>query len=154
MESKTKTADLSVRAAFALFQGAILAMAYPLFYFVFPVLVRTYPLLFLFVVIPALSFLTSLFINLFLQYMYCGSTNINSTSMAASISPLSTVVLGGLSYFLPFIRLPISQLFPELPQESLEEAKFARDIWGYSFYLFWAGVYGQTIGSGMIAACP
>ena len=76
--------------------------------------------------------------------------------MAASISPLSTVVLGGLSYFLPFLRLPISQLFPELPQthESPEDAKFARDIWGYSFYLFWAGVYGQTIGSGMIAACP
>lgn len=154
MESKTKTADLSVRASFALFQGAILAMAYPLFYFIAPVPVQTYPLVFLFLVIPILSFLSSLFINWFLQYMYCGSANINTISIAASISPLTTVVLGGLSYFLPFLRLPISQLFPELPQESPEDAKFSRDIWGYSFYLFWAGVYGQTMGSGMIAACP
>lgn len=154
MESKTKTADTTVRASFALIQGAILAMSFPLFYFLMPDTVRAMPSLFLFVVLPLLSFLMSLVINWFLQYMYCGSVSVNGITMAAAVSPITTLVLNGLSYLMPFLRSPIKQLLPELPQENPEEATFVQDIWGYAFYLFWAGVYGQTIGSGMIAACP
>jgi hypothetical protein len=65
MESKTKTADLTVRASFALIQGAVLAMALPLLYFMLPAYVRMYPLLFLFAIIPAVSFVSSLMINWF-----------------------------------------------------------------------------------------
>ena len=157
MESKTKTADITVRASFALIQGALLAMSFPLFYFAMPEIVRGFPALFLFVVFPFLSFLLSLFLNWFLQYMYCGAVSVNGIITAASMSPLNTFILMGLSYIMPFLRSPVTQLLPELPQDSQqnpEEAAFARDIWGYAFYLFWAGVYGQTIGSSMIAACP
>lgn len=154
MESKTKTADTTVRASFALIQGAILAMSFPLFYFLMPDTVRSMPSLFLFVVLPILSFFMSLVINWFLQYMYCGSVSVNGITMASAVSPVATLVLNGLSYLMPFLRNPIKQLLPELPQESPEEAMFVQDIWGYAFYLFWAGVYGQTIGSGMISACP
>lgn len=154
MESKTKTADTTVRASFALIQGAFLAMSFPLFYFLMPDSLRAMPSLFLFIVFPFLSFLTSLLMNWFLQYMYCGSVSVNGITMAAAVSPVATLVLTGLSYMMPFLRNPIIQLLPELPQENPEEAKFVQDIWGYAFYLFWAGVYGQTIGSGMIAACP
>jgi hypothetical protein len=154
MESKTKTADITVRASFALIHGAILAMSFPLLYFLFPDIVRGVPSLFLFVVFPFLAFLLSLFLNWFLQYMYCGSVSVNGITMAAAMSPLTTEILVALAYFMPFLKNPVLQLLPELPQESPEEATFARDIWGYAFYLFWAGVYGQTIGSGMIAACP
>ncbi len=157
MESKTKTADITVRASFALIHGAILAMSFPLFYFLMPEIVRGVPALFLFIVFPLLAFLLSLFLNWFLQYMYCGAVSVNGITMAAAMSPLTTEVLVALAYFMPFLKGPILQLLPELPQqagEPLEDATFARDIWGYAFYLFWAGVYGQTIGSGMIAACP
>jgi hypothetical protein len=152
--SKTKTADTTVRASFALFQGAVLAMSYPLFYFMFPAAVAAAPFLFLFVVFPILAFFNSVFINWFLQYLYCGSVSVPGIFKAAVVSPIATVILGGLAYMLPFLRSPVTQLIPELPQDSTEDARFAREIWGYSFYLFWAGVYGQTIGSGMIAVCP
>jgi hypothetical protein len=154
MESKTKTADVTVRASFALIEGAILAMSFPLFYFLMPEVVRGVPALFLFVIFPLLSFLLSLFLNWFLQYMYCGAVSVNGITMAAAMSPLTTEILVALAYFMPFLKNPVLQLLPELPQESPEEAIFVRDIWGYAFYLFWAGVYGQTIGSGMISACP
>ena len=154
MESKTKTADVTVRASFALIEGAILAMSFPLFYFLMPEVVRGVPALFLFVIFPFLSFLLSLFLNWFLQYMYCGAVSVNGITMASAMSPLTTEILVALAYFMPFLKNPVVQLLPELPQESPEEAMFVRDIWGYAFYLFWAGVYGQTIGSGMISACP
>ncbi len=154
MGTKTKTADTTVRAAFALIQGAVLGMAYPLFFFMFPAYVQAFPALFLFGVIPILSFLSGLLINWFLQYMYCRAVDISAISMASGISPLIVYILGGLAYFFSFLRAPINQLFTELPQESPQEAVFARELWGYGFYLFWAGVYGQTLGSGMIAACP
>lgn len=154
MENKTKTADITVRASFALIQGAILAMSFPLVYFLLPDIVRAAPALFLFAVFPLLSFLTSLFLNWFLQYMYCGAVSVNGITMASAMSPLNTVILMGVTYIMPFLKNPVLQLLPELPQGSPEDAVFAREIWGYSFYLFWAGVYGQTIGSSMIAACP
>lgn len=154
MATKTKTADTSVRAAFALMQGAVIAMSYPLFFFMLPGYVQAFPALFLGFVIPVLSFLSSLLMNWFLQYMYCGSIDFSGISMASAISPLFVYILGGLAYFFPFLRTPITQLFTELPQGSPEDALFARELWGYSFYLFWAGVYGQTLGSGMIASCP
>ncbi len=154
METKTKTADITVRASFAIIQGALLAMSYPLFYFLMPDTVRALPALFLFVILPVLSFAISLLMNWFLQFMYCGSVSLPGITMAAAMSPLATEILAGLAYLLPFIRGPITQLLPEVSQENPEEALFARDLWGFAFYLFWAGVYGQTIGSGMISSCP
>ena len=154
MESKTKTADITVRASFALIEGALLAMLYPLFYFLFPALVKSSTVLFLFLVFPAVSFFISMLMNVFLQYLYCGSVSIGKTATASAITPLSTGIAALLAYFLPFLRGPIGQLFSESPQDNLEEATFIKDIWGYAFYLFWGGVYGQTIGSGMISSCP
>ena len=154
MADKTSTADLTVRASFSVAAAVLIAMSLPLMYAIVPDSVRTMLPLFLFVIIPILSFLTSMFMNWFLQYMYCKSVSAGTISMAAGMSPLLIVVLSLFSYFLPFLRSPVTQLFAELPQDSPEEAKFARELWGYSFYIFWAGLYGQTLASGMIAACP
>jgi hypothetical protein len=154
MADKTSTADLTVRASFAVAQAVFIAMSLPLFYALLPDSVRTMLPLFLFVIIPILSFLTSMFMNWFLQYMFCGGVSVGTISMAAGMSPLLLIVLSLLSYFLPFLRSPVTQLFSELPQESPEEAKFGRELWGYCFYLFWGGLYGQTVASGMAAVCP
>ena len=153
METKTKTADVSVRVAFAMFQGALLAMAYPLMYTIAPDTIRGFPILFLFCILPVLSFFSSSLINLFLQYMYCGSANLGAIFTGGAISPLITIIIMALSYFLPFLRKPVTQLLSELPEGAPEDQIFARDIWGWSFYLFWAGVYGQTLGSGMVSSC-
>ncbi len=151
---KTNTPDTSVRASFALFQGAMLAMSYPLIYLMAPTFVRSSPYIVLFLVLPLLSFLSSLFINWFLQYLYCGAVSFSTILNAALVSPAASVGLSGLVYMLPFLRSPVTQIIPEMPQMSPEEAAMTKEIWGYSFYLFWAGVYGQTIGSGMLAVCP
>jgi Zn-dependent protease len=153
MADKTTTPDISVRAIFAIVQGALIAMSLPMMYAFFPDAVRNMLWLFLFILIPVFSFLTSMFLNWFLQYMYCGSVNVNTISLGASFSPMLVVLLSVVSYFLPFLRTPVTQLISELPQESPEEAKFARELWGYVFYIFWAGLYGQTVASGMVAAC-
>ena len=154
MESKTKTADLSVRASFALIQGALVAMAYPLLYFILPQQVRLFSPIFLFIVLPVLAYLISLSMNWFLQYMYCGSVNIAKIATASAVTPVATLSLTGLSYGLPFLKGPITQLFTDSPEMDPAEAAFTKDIWGQAFYLFWGAVYGQTIGSGMISACP
>ena len=154
MEGKTNTADISVRAAFALVEGLILAVSLPLFYFVYPGYSREVSVVFLLAAISVLSLLTSLAMNGFLQFMYCGSVSFSKISIASLISPLTTFSLSLLAYFLPFLRGPIEQLFSESPQTNPEEVSLTKDIWGYAFYLFWGGVYGQTIGSGMISTCP
>lgn len=154
MESKPKTADLSVRAAFSLMQGALVAMAFPLFYLLAPDFVRTLPLLTLLLILPVFSFGTSCFTNWFLQYMYCGSINATGILTAGAISPGLVALFGGLVHWLTFFRRPITDLFDPLPPGSSDDAVFSREIWGYSFYLFWAGVYSQTLASGMMAACP
>lgn len=151
---KTSTADVTVRATFSIFQGAIVAMALPLSFMIMPELVMNNTLIFLFVVLPIFSFLTSSFTNWFLQYMYCGGVDVSTIFSGAAVSPAMIVGLMGLCYWLPFLRNPVTQLFSELPPNSLPDAVFAREIWGYAFYLFWAGVYGQTLASGMVSSCP
>jgi hypothetical protein len=151
---KTKSADTTVRASFALFQGAILAMSYPLLYMIAPGFMIASPGISLFLLLPILSFFTSSFINWFLQYLYCGSVNVSNIFTAAAVSPAFTLGFSLLAYFLPFLRKPVNDLFGEIPPDALEDVKFARDMWGFSFYLFWAGVYSQTVSSGLVAACP
>ncbi len=153
MESKTKSVDLTVRASFALIQGAILAMALPLFYFVFPAYVQASPGLFLFAIIPLLSFLSSLLINWFIQYMYCSKIDLSKITIASTIPPAFTVALSGLVYVFPFLRTPVTQLFTSPSTDNPTETELTREIWGYSFYLLWAGIYGQTLGLGMASAC-
>ena len=154
MENKPKSADLTVRAAFSLMQGALVAMAFPLLYLIFPEFIRGLPLVALLIILPAFSFGTSCFTNWFLQYMYCGSVSATAIVSAGAISPGLIALFGGLVHWLGFFRKPVTDLFAELPPGSPDDAVFAREIWGYSFYLFWAGVYGQTLASGMMAACP
>ena len=155
MENKptTKSADTTVRASFALFQGVLLAMSFPLLFMIVPGFMVASPGISLFLLLPSLSFFTSSFMNWFLQYLYCGKVNVTNIFTAASVSPAFTLGFSLLAYYLPFLRTPVNQLFGELPPDALEDVKFARDMWGYSFYLFWAGVYSQTVSAGMMSSC-
>lgn len=150
---KTGTADITVRASFALFQGALLAMSFPLLYMLMPGFVISNTWIFLFFILPVFSFFTSAFLNWFLQYLYCGTVNVQGIFQAAAYSPAFAFGFSQLAYWLPFLRVPVNQLFGELPPDALEDVKFARDMWGFSFYLFWAGIYAQTLGAGMVASC-
>lgn len=154
MADKTKTPDTTVRVIFSIVQGALIGMSLPMLYALFPNYVQSMLWAFLFVVIPVLSFLSSIFLNAFLQYIYCGAVSVSAISLAASMSPMFIAIFSLISYFVSFLRTPVTQLFAELPQDSPEDAKFARELWGYVFYIFWAGLYGQTVASGMISSCP
>ena len=150
---KTKSADTTVRAAFALFQGAVLAMAYPLLFMMIPQIVVSNSLVILLLVVPVFGFLTSSFMNWFLQYMYCSKVNLGNIFAGASITPGLTLGLMGLVYWLPFLRKPVDQMFPDVAPDAMPDIRFAHDMWGYSFYLFWAGVYSQTLAAGMVSVC-
>ena len=154
MDNKTKSADTSVRAAFALMQGVLLAMAIPLLYMMVPEFFRSYPLVVLLGLLPLLSFGTSSLINVFLQLLSCGSVGATTILTAGSLSPAAVAVAGLLVHWLPFVRKPVTDLVAELPPGATEDQVFARELWGYSFYIFWAGVYAQTFASGMLAKCP
>jgi hypothetical protein len=153
MESKTKSVDLSVRASLALIQGILVAMCLPMFYFVFPAYVQTSPALFLFFIIPMIAFLTSSVINWSLQYLYCSKVQASNILLASSYSPAFVVGFSGLVYLFPFLRLPVSQLFPASPSDTPQDTEITQEIWGYSFYLLWAGLYSQTLALGMVSAC-
>ena len=150
---KTKSSDTTVRAAFALFQGAVLAMAFPLLFMMIPQVVVSYSLLVLLVALPIFGFFTSSFINWFLQYLYCSKINLGSIFTGAAITPGLTIPLLGLVYWLPFFRKPVDDLLPPVPSDATPDVLFSHDMWGYSFYLFWAGVYSQTLAAGMVSVC-
>jgi hypothetical protein len=91
--------------------------------------------------------------NWFLQYMYCSKINLAGIFSGAAITPGLTVGLMGLAYWLPFLRKPVDDLLPPVPSDATPDVQFSHDMWGYSFYLFWAGVYSQTLAAGMVSTC-
>jgi len=154
MGSKTKTPDLSVRAAFSLMQGALIAMAFPLLFLMAPEFVQTLPLVVLLCFLPILSFATSSFTNWFLQSTYCGAVSPAGILTAGAVAPGVVALFGALAHWLSFLRKPVTDLFEPLPPGADASAVFSREMYGYAFWLFWAGVYSQTIASGMVATCP
>lgn len=146
MANQTSPVDTSVRMAFAVLQGVLLGITYPLLSWLFPNLTTASPYMVFILIIPILSYLTSMGINSLLQFIQCKKTNMGQVAMASAITPGFALVFAMVAYWLPFVRSPIESLVPITSAAN-------KDIWGYMFYFFWAGIYGQTIGSGLLTNC-
>ena len=142
------TVDSTVRIAFGLVHGLLLAMAYPLFFILFPDFTKSSPLVTLLVIIPMISYVWGFGLSAISQFIYCNSVALPQVALASAVAPLVIFVFSLLVYFLPFLRAPVIQI---LPQNADGDIKYAL---GFSFYLLWAGIYGQTLSSIFLQQCP
>lgn len=139
--------DSTVRIAFGLVHGFLLAMIFPLLYIFVPDTVKAMPMAALLFVIPIVSYLSGLGLNALSQYIYCNKVNMPQVAMVSSFAPGFVVVFSSLVWLMPFLRSPVESI---LPLTADGDMKYAM---GFAFYLLWAGIYGQNIASGMLQSC-
>jgi hypothetical protein len=140
--------DTTVRLSFALVNGLILAIVLPVSYMFYPGFTDMYLPLFLFVLIPALSYFVSFGLNALTQYISCGTVSAGQIALAASMNPVYVAGFGFAAWMLPFLQSFVSAVLPEGADETMKKSL------SYSFYLLWGGIYGQVFSGGFAQACP
>lgn len=140
--------DSTVRIAFGLVHGFLLAMAFPLFFILLPEFTKSKPLLTLLLLIPLISYVWGFGLSAISQYIYCNTISVPQIAIASLVAPAVLFVFSLLVYFMPFLRGPVEQI---LPQNADADIKYAL---GFSFYLLWGGIYGQTASSMFLQTCP
>ena len=144
--------DTATRVAFSFLTGLLLAIVIPSLFFGFPVQVKEYMPAFLFIVVPMIGYFTSFAFYCLMQFLQCGKVAVGQVAGVSAMTPGLVILLGGLAYYLPFLGSPVHSIIPSTPDP--DETAMIQRIGGHSFYIFWAGMYAMTIGSGLIAACP
>jgi len=144
----TRAVDSTILVAFSLVHGLLLAMVFPLMFILMPNIVKKYPLLSLLIAIPIISYASGFGLSAFSQYLYCGTVQPLQIASVATFAPAFVIFFSLLTYFLPFMRKPVEDIMPVSADSDMKYAL------GYSFYLLWAGIYGQNIASGMAQSCP
>lgn len=139
--------DSTVRISFGLVHGFLLAMIFPLLFIFVPNLVKQYPLTFLLLGIPILSYLSGLGLNALSQYIYCNKVNFPQVALVSTFAPAFVLVFVALAWGLPVLRSPVESILPTTADADMRYAI------GFAFYLLWAGIYGQNIAAGMLQAC-
>ncbi len=145
MANQTSSVDTTVRIAFAVLQGVLMGISFPLLAWLLPTLYYTNPLLIFAMIIP-IAYITSLGINTLVQFLQCQKISMGQVAGVSLITPGFVTVFSLLTYYIPFLRGPIESLIPE-------DRADMKDRWAYLFYLFWAGMYGQTVASGLLTSC-
>ncbi len=96
--------------------------------------------------LPTLGYGIALGLNSLLQYTTCTTVKAGQIALA-SVPIVVAVILGLLITLLPFIRSPIETIL----------SGSTRALWGgafaVAFYMFWAGMFGEAIASGMAQSC-
>lgn len=146
MANQTSSVDTTVRISFSLLQGVFLGVMYPLISYYFPTYLQGYPLIIFLFVLPWLAFVSSMGINTLLQFIQCQKINMGKVAIASTITPAFSAFFGIIIYWFPFFRKPVEDLVPM-------DSTSPRDMWGFLFYLFWAGMYGQAVASGLLTSC-
>ncbi len=140
--------DSTVRIAFGLVHGFLLAMIFPLMYIFVPDYVKSMPLASLLMVVPFISYVSGLGLNSLSQYIYCNKVSFSQVALVSTFAPIFVVSFTLLVWFMPFLRSPVESI---LPLTADVDMKYAM---GFAFYLLWAGIYGQNIAAGMVQSCP
>lgn len=146
MANQTSSVDTTVRISFCILQGVVLGISYPLITWLYPNLFEMYPYWVFLLVIPIIAYISSLGINTLLQYIQCQKVNMGQVAAASAIPPVFAAGFAILVRWFPFLLKPIEEL-------SSPESFISKDLWGYLFYLFWAGMYGQAVASGLLSSC-
>lgn len=137
----------TLQVAFAFVTGVFVVAMVVVFYRIFPIPSSLQANVFLFAVLPALTYAQSLIINSIVQFISCNTVSIGQVALAALSPPAGVLTLGSLATLFPFLRSPIASAV-SWTDETMQKAV------GLAFYLFWGAVYGQTIAAGMVTGCP
>jgi hypothetical protein len=140
--------DTTVRLSFALVNGLILAIILPVSYMFYPIFTDQYLPLFLFLIIPVISYVVSFGLNALTQYISCGTVSAGQVATAASLNPMYVLGFGFLAWIFPVFQSVVSAVLPEGADETMKKSL------SYSFYLLWGGLYGQVFSGGFAQACP
>ena len=79
--------DTTIRIAFGLVHGLLLAMAFPMFYMIVPNFVKTYPLVVLLVILPIISFVWGFGLSAFSQYIICNNISLPQVAIVSTFAP-------------------------------------------------------------------
>jgi|LauGreDrversion4_2_1035121.scaffolds.fasta_scaffold889796_1 hypothetical protein len=98
-------------------------------------------------ILPIIGYGFALGLNSIVQYSSCGTIQLGKI---ASISSINLVAIGAAILLTLFsaVRSPIVSAIPYAYQASYG------GILALSFYMFWAGMFGEAISGGMSQLCP
>ncbi len=99
-----------------------------------------------FLLLPTLGYGLALAFNSLLQYTTCTTVKIEQIAIA-SVPILLAIGAGLLLTLFPFIRSPIESIF------SGSTKLVYGGAFAIGFYMFWAGMFGEAIASGMAQSC-
>ena len=100
-----------------------------------------------FVILPIISYGLGFLLNLLSQYVACSKINFPQIALNSIFGPLFVFMALFLLYIIPSLENPIRTILPF----SVEEP-FRKGL-SQSFYIFWAGLYGQAIATGFLQTC-
>jgi hypothetical protein len=96
--------------------------------------------------LPLIAFVFSLGINSAINYSICKKLNISQISYSSLFVVLSVLLFLGISN-IGFLQSPILSAVPQ----------YLRGNYGYifilAFYMFWAGMFGESLASGFAQGC-
>ena len=144
----TPGVDTTLRISFGIVHGLLLATSFPLFYVILPMFTHSRNIVVLVFFIPFISYIWGLGLNALSQYITCKTVSAQQIALASLFGPAFVVLFSVIVYFASFLRTPVESV---LPLSADADMKYAL---GFSFYLLWAGMYAQTISSGMVQSCP
>jgi len=98
-------------------------------------------------VLPTLGYGIAIGLNSFIQSVSCGSVKIQQIAMGSVSVPIAILLFLFITLS-SFIRSPVESAVPLYLR-----AKYA-GIFAIGFYMFWAGMFGESLASGFAQSCP
>ena len=98
------------------------------------------------IVLPTVGYLITIGFNAFIQSTVCKSINIKQIAMGSLSVPITILIFLLLS-LVPFIRSPIEEAVPYKLRDKYSV------LFAIAFYMFWAGMFGESVASGFSMSC-
>ena len=96
--------------------------------------------------LPTLGYGITLGFNSFIQRISCSSVNIIQIAMGSLPVPIAIILFLLLS-LMSFIRSPVESALPSNLRDNYG------GIFAIAFYMFWAGMFGESVSSGFAQSC-
>jgi len=98
-------------------------------------------------VLPTLGYLITLGLNSFIQSVSCGKVKIQQIAMGSLSVPIA-ILLFLILTLSSWVRSPVTAAVPFNLR-----AEYA-GLLAVGFYMFWAGMFGESVASGFAQSCP
>jgi hypothetical protein len=99
------------------------------------------------ILLPTLGYAITLGLNTFVQSISCGKVNIQQIAMGSVMVPIAILLFLMLTLS-SWVRSPVESAVPfEM------RAQYA-GLLAVGFYMFWAGMFGESVASGFAQSCP